>query len=379
MEMTAEKYLKKTIAAIQPADQEAMRKARERQDYLAKVPGSLGRLEEISVRIAGMTGKVTGNSAKNQGIIVCCADNGVVAEGVASAPQSVTQMQTINFTRRITGMGSQAAYFGIDVLDIDVGVKLPIPPELYTEQMIDENGRIARLIVNRRILNGTRNLAQEPAMTREETLRAFAVGIEAAEAMKKAGKDIIGVGEMGIGNSTTGANLICAYTGADPVTAIGRGGGLSNDGLAKKARVVQDAVARYKSEDPVETARGMGGLDICAMAGAYLGAASLRMPAVVDGYISIAAALLAQALCPTVTDYLFTSHLSQEPGYQAAAKKLGIKPFFSLDMKLGEASGCPIAFQIIEAGLAVMNGMKTLAEASIDADYLDEFREEGLF
>ncbi len=371
----AEEKLYALIGEIVPADREAMRLARERQDSRLKVPTSLGRLEDVGVRLAGMTGKVYGNEVKKQAVIIMSADNGVVEEGVASGPQTVTLMQTINFTRRITGIGSQAAYFGIDILDIDCGVALPIPEEFLTKDMLTADGRIAEKVVDRRLANGTRNLAKEPAMTREQAIEAFLIGFEAADAVKAARIQLVGVGEMGIGNSTSGACLISALTGAKAVAVIGRGGGLDDEGLSRKAKVVDEAVAKYTCDDPIEMARCMGGFDICAMAGAYLGAARHHLPVVIDGYISIAGALLAKAIAPVVTDYMFTSHRSEEQGYALAAEEIGIPPMFDLGMKLGEASGCPIAFKIIEAGTAIINGMKSLDEGQIDSRYLDELRE----
>ena len=375
---TDETKLAKRLSEILPLDEDAMKAAKERQDYRVKVPTSLGRLEDMSIRLAGITGKVYGNNVDKQAIVLMCADNGVVDEGVASAPQMVTLMQTINFTKRITGVGAQAAYFGIDILDIDVGVKLPVPPEYLAEDMLVD-GMIQPLVVDRRIADGTKNLAKEPALTREEAIAAIMVGIEATDAIKAAGKQIYGVGEMGIGNSTTAACIISAITGIDAEKIVGRGGGLNDEGLNKKYRVVSDAVTRYATDDPIELAASLGGYDICAMAGAYLGAAINRIPVVIDGYISISAALLAAEIAPAVKDFMFTSHFSQEPGYKAAVKKLGIRPMFDLEMKLGEASGCPIAFKIMEASCAVMNGMESLEEGQIDDSYLDELREKNLF
>jgi len=388
--MTDQELLKKTIDSIVPADAEAMAEARARQDSRVKVPGSLGRLEDISVRLAGITGRPYGSSVSKQAIIIMSADNGIAETKVASAPQTVTLMQTVNFTKRITGVGSQAAYFGIDILDIDVGVKLPIPAEYSTPDMLTADGSLATLVVDRRIANGTKNFLEEPAMSREEALRAFCVGIEAAKACKAAGKEIIGVGEMGIGNSTTGSCIICALTGAAAPDVVGRGGGLNDEGLAIKTDTVERALDMYglreMGESPntgcdfealIELTRSVGGFDICAMAGAYLGAAALRMPAVVDGFISIAAALVAKALAPDVADYLFTSHRSLESGYAIASRALGIEPMFDLGMKLGEASGCPIAFKIIEAACAVMNGMKSLDEAQVESGYLKQLKDEG--
>lgn len=379
IEEQTEDTLSSLFKQIRPLDTEAMKKAEERQAYLAKVPGTLGRLEDISIRLAGISGKITGNTTDRQVILLMCADNGVVEEGVASAPQTVTLMQTINFSKRITGVSAQAAYFGIDILDIDVGVRLPVPPELLTKDMLEKDGTLTSKIIDRNIRHSTSNLAKEPAMSRKEAVRALFIGLEAVEAAVRAGKNIIGVGEMGIGNSTTAACIIHWLTGMAADTVVGRGGGLNDKGLNKKVRVVEEAVKRYQNDDVLETARSLGGFDLFAMAGAFLGAAIYRIPAVIDGYISIASALLAQALVPSVTDFLFTSHRSKEPGYRAALGKIGIEPMFNLGMKLGEGSGCPIAFKIMEAATAVMNGMKTLAEGGIDAGYLDELREKNLF
>ena len=403
--MKEQPELKDVIERITGLKEDAVSEAKKRQDYLAKVPGSLGKLEEISIRLAGITGKPFGNDVRDQAIILMCADNGVVEEGVASAPQSVTLMQTVNFTKGITGVSSQAKYFGIDILTIDVGVKLPIPPEYITTSMMTEDDSkkptLSKLVVDRRIADGTKNFAKEPAMTREEAIRAIMIGIEAALACKKAGKNLIGIGEMGIGNTSTSSAIIAAlalYADAPSENLdetrvnklieniVGRGGGLSDIGLAKKCEVIKDALVKYEplylsdgELDAIELLSAVGGFDIAAMTGAYLGAAMHRIPAVIDGVISMAAALVATMICPTVKDYLFTSHKSKEGGYMVASEILGIEPMYDLGMRLGEGSGCPIAFKIIEAASAAMNGMKSLDEAKIDAEYLDEFREDGQF
>lgn len=377
--MSEEKKLFELIGQIGEPDCKAMEEAKQRQDYLAKPPGSLGRLEDISIKIAGITGQATGNEVKRQCVAVMSADNGVVEEGVASAPQSVTLSQTINFTRRYTGVSSMAKYFGIDLLVTDVGVAMEIPQELCTNSMLTEDGKIPVKIVNRRIANGTRNLAKEAAMTRAEAVHGIMIGIEAAEAMKKAGIQIFGVGEMGIGNTTTSSALLSALTGAPAKDVVGRGGGLNDEGLAKKIKIVDDAVNSWCMGDPIEKLSKVGGYDICAMTGAFLGAGIFRMPVVIDGFISIVAACMAKELNPRVTDYMFASHKSYEIGYNLAMDRLGLTPMFDLGMRLGEGSGCPIAFKIIETALASMNLMKTLEEASIDGDYLEEIRRDNLF
>ena len=377
--MENEKKLYELIGKIPPVDEKAISEARDRQAYLAKPPGSLGTLEDISVKIAGITGKAVGNDVTKQCIAVMSADNGVVEEGVASAPQSVTLSQTINFTRRYTGVSSMAKYFGIDLLVTDVGVAMEIPKELYTDSMLTEDGRIPVKIVNRRIANGTKNLAKEPAMTREQAVEAMLIGFEAADAAKRSGAQLFGIGEMGIGNTTTSSALLSALTGAKAEDLVGRGGGLNDEGLSKKVKIVKDVVNMYCMSDPIDKLANIGGFDICAMVGAFLGAAVNRMPVVIDGFISIVAACYARELNPRVVDYMFASHKSYEIGYTIAMDRLGLRPMFDLSMRLGEGSGCPIAFKIIETAVATMNIMKTLEEAAIDADYLEEIRRDNLF
>lgn len=358
-------------------DEAAVEEAKARQEVLAKPTGALGTLEDISIQLAGITGK-TKNSMTKQAIVIMSADNGVVEEGVASAPQSVTLSQTINFTRRLTGVSSMAKYFDIDLLVVDTGVKMAIPSSLYTDEMTEE-GRLTSKIANRRIADGTRNLAKEPAMTEDEALRAVMIGIEAAKAIKDCDYDIFGVGEMGIGNTTTSACVLAALCGKAGEEVVGRGGGLNDEGFAKKIRIVDDAIRGLYPSDVLGILARVGGFDICAMTGAFLGAAYYRIPVVIDGYISAVAALCAYRLAPKAVNFMFGSHLSKEKGYVIAMDALGIKPYFNLGMRLGEGSGCPISFKIIETACAAMNGMATFAEGAIDADYLEEGKKGNFF
>lgn len=374
-----------TIEEMGDLSESAMEAARARQEVLAKPTGALGRLEDISIQLAGITGKVKNNMQK-QAIVIMSADNGVVSEGVASAPQSVTLSQTINFTRHLTGVSSMAKYFGIDLLVIDVGVKMPIPEALYALEMTEHvcadvccQTGLTQKIVNRRIADGTKNLAKEPAMTEDEALRAIRTGMEAVEAIKRCGYDIFGVGEMGIGNTTTSACVLAALCGRSGAEVVGRGGGLNDEGLAKKIRIVDEATRGLDPADVLGILAKVGGFDICAMVGAFLGAAYYKLPAVIDGYISAVAALAAVRLAPKAAGYLFGSHLSKEQGYLIAMDALGIRPFFDLGMRLGEGSGCPISFKIIETACATMNGMATFAEGAIDADYLEEGKKGNFF
>ena len=350
---------------IAPADNAAMEKARQRQAELAKPPGSLGKLEDYSIRLAGITGNVK-NEIEKCRVIVLAADNGVTAEGVSSAPTSVTLSQVINMTRHITGMSSLAFYFGNEVVVADLG--------------IDTDRKIPG-VLDRKIRRSTGNIAKERAMTRQQVLDAIAVGLDLAADAAKDGVNAVGVGEMGIGNTTTSSAVLSALTGATPESVTGRGGGLTDQAFAVKKQVITQALVLHHPdrEDVVDVLSAVGGLDLAAMTGVFLGCALQHIPAVVDGFISIVAALCACRLNPNVKDYLFLSHASYEIGYRLAAEELGLEPCLLLDMRLGEGSGCPIAFQILKAACAVMNGMGTFAEAAIQDDYLEPIRAQDSF
>jgi nicotinate-nucleotide--dimethylbenzimidazole phosphoribosyltransferase len=364
MEYSDEK-LKELLETIKPADYEAIQKAKERQSKLAKPPGSLGGLEEISIRLAGITGRVN-NSIEKKRLIVLAADNGVVEEGVSSAPQSVTLAQTINLTRGITGASSLAKHFKDELVVVDMGVNAVIN---------------CPAVVDKKIAMGTKNIHKGPAMTREQAIRGILTGIELADAAKKEGVDAIGVGEMGIGNTTTSSAILTVLTGAAVDDTTGKGGGLTDDSFFKKKRIIEEAIALNKPDknDVVDVISKIGGFDIAAMTGVFLGSAINRVPVVIDGFISVIAALCAARLCPFVKDYLFPSHASYEKGYMMAAKELGLKPFLLLGMRLGEGSGCPIAFEVLSAACAVMNNMATFDQASINDDYLEDIRQGDKF
>lgn len=388
-----ERELEAAVARIVAPDREIEEKARERQAQLAKPPGSLGGLEDISVRIAGITGKVKNNIEKSC-VVVLCADNGVVEEGVASTPQSVTMAQTVNFTRRLTGVGALSVSFGSELLIVDMGIKDHIPQELYDDIPLRDTHKI----INRRIRPSTYNLARGPAMTREEAVRCIMTGIEMADAVASGGYDILGAGEMGIGNTTTSAAILSALTGRDSSFTCGRGGGLNDDGYAIKKQIVDEVTAEYRAsggllklaasgditqaeaaDKMIDILARMGGFDICAMAGVFIGAAASRLPAVIDGYISVVAALSASVIAPQAADYMFASHKSFEKGYMLAVEALGLKPFLSLGMRLGEGSGCPIAFDVIRGACDVMRNMATFEEAEINDEYLEEIRKGDCF
>ena len=353
------------IESILPADREAMGAARRRQAELAKPPGSLGALEDMSIRLAGIR-RTPRPRIDRCRVTVLAADNGVVAEGVSCAPQSVTVQQAVNMTRHKTGMSALAAYFGDQVQVVDVGICVPVScPQ----------------VLNRKVRFSTGDIAAEPAMTEQEALRALSVGLDLAHMAKEEGIDAVGVGEMGIGNTTTSAAVLAALTGASVEEVTGRGGGLTDGGFATKKRVLRQALALHHPDpgDPVAVLAAVGGLDLAAMAGLFLGCAHEGLAAAVDGYISIVAALCAVRLCPRVRDYLFLSHASYEIGYRLAARELELEPCLLLGMRLGEGSGCPLLFRILQGACAVLNHMATFPEAAIEDEYLTPIRQGDAF
>lgn len=357
-----QKELDALVREVLPLDRGTMTAAETYQARLAKPPGSLGRLEEISIQLAGITGRVH-NALNKKQLLVFAADNGVVAEGVSSAPQSVTKQQTINLMRGKTGAAVLAKHFGCGLTVCDVGVNA----DIYEST-----------VLNRKIAYGTQNICTGPAMTREQTLQAILTGAEIARTVDA---DVIGVGEMGIGNTTTSSAVLAVLLGADVEAVTGRGGGITEESFRKKKAVIRTAIEvnRPDRDDVVGVLSKVGGFDLAAMCGAFLGAAAARRPAVIDGLISAAAALCAVRLCPNVRGYLVPSHASFEIGYRLAMEAMDLRPLFDLGMRLGEGSGCPLAFQVLDAACAVINDMATFDEAGINDDYLDEIRRGDQF
>lgn len=350
------------LSMIHPLDTSAMEAARLRQERLAKPPGSLGRLEELSIQLAGITGKVCSRVEKTH-LLVFAADNGVVAEGVSSAPQSVTLQQTVNLTRAKTGASVLARYFGSGITVCDVGVNAEIPE---------------RAVLNRKIAWGTGNIVHGPAMTRAQAEEAVGIGGELA--MNTPG-DALGVGEMGIGNTTTSSCILAVLLGLPVDQVTGRGGGITDEAFERKKEVIARAIALNAPDpgDPLDVLAKVGGFDLAAMCGAFLGAAASRRPVVIDGFISVVAALCAVRLCPEARNYLIPSHASFEIGYRKAMEAMDLRPMLLLDMRLGEGSGCPLAFQILRAACAVINDMATFDQAGINDEYLEEIRRGDKF
>ena len=354
--------LQKILMKIAPLDEAAMTAARQRQAQLAKPPGSLGRLEDLSVQLAGITGKVH-NTVEKTHLLVFAADNGVVEENVSSAPQSVTLMQTVNLTRAKTGASTLARAFGCGITVCDVGVNADIREQA---------------VLNKKIAYGTQNIYRGPAMTREQAITALMTGYELA---MQTDADVLGIGEMGIGNTTTSSAVLAVLLDADVETVTGRGGGITDESFRRKKEVIRTAIAVNAPDknDVLDVLSKVGGFDICAMCGAFIGAAAKGRPVVIDGFISVVAALCAVRLCPNVRGYLIPSHASYEIGYRLAMDALGLEPMLLLGMRLGEGSGCPLAFEVLKAACAIINSMATFDQAGIDDGYLDEIRQGDKF
>jgi nicotinate-nucleotide--dimethylbenzimidazole phosphoribosyltransferase len=357
--------LKEYLSQIKSLDADAMAKAKARLDCLAKPPGSLGRLEDIAVRLAGISGEMFYTTDKRC-VIIMASDNGVVEEGVASAPQSVTYAQTVNFTKGLTGVAVLAKQFNADLIVVDVGINADIDNPL---------------IRNKKIRKSTWNIAKGEAMAYNEAVEAVITGIETAIEAAKDGYKLLGAGEMGIGNTTPAAAVLCALTGIAVEQAAGKGAGLKEEAYRHKIEVIKKALEINKPNiyDPIDILAVVGGFDIAAMTGVYIGAAVSRTPVVIDGFISMVAALAASQLNPAVKEYMFASHASYEQGFIHAAAALEIEPCLNLNMRLGEGSGCPLMFAVIDAASAIIKNMGTFEQANIGDEYLNEIKEGDNF
>lgn len=336
---------------IAPPDAAAMAAAGSRLDRLTKPPGSLGRLEELVVRLAGITGAVT-PCADPAVVLVFAADHGVTAEGVSAYPSEVTPQMVLNFLYGGAAINALARQASAPVRVIDVGVAADLShPNL----------------ISRKVRPGTANMAAGPAMSRVEAEQALQVGIELAQAEIAAGARCLILGEMGIGNTTPSATLLCALTGTHPELACGRGTGLDEAGLNRKIAVVRRALAFHRPDpsDPVGVLAAVGGLEIGAIAGALLAAAAARVPVLLDGFIAGAAALVACAIEPRTAAYLIAAHCSAEPGHRLVLEHLGLRPLLELNLRLGEGTGAALALPLLQGACRFMSEMATFEEAGV--------------
>ena len=345
--------LEEVIQGIVPADQEAMRRAKARWDSIAKPLGSLGALEDAVIRIAGMTGSPDVDISK-RAVVVMCADNGVVAEGVTQTGQEVTAIVAENMSTGDTSVCAMSRAAGAEVVPVDIGTVTPL-----------KGARIRQKCVRR----GTANMTQGPAMSREEAVQAILAGVEIAQELRGQGVNLLATGEMGIGNTTTSSALAAVLLNRPVEDMTGRGAGLSSEGLQRKIRAIETAV-RVNRPDPgdvLDVLHKVGGLDIAGLAGVFLGGALCRTPVLVDGFISSVAALVAARLCPQCKDYMLGSHASEEPASKLVLSELGLRPFLYAGMRLGEGTGAVAVMPLLDMGLAVYREMTTFEDTNIEA------------
>ncbi len=342
------KILTETIDSIAGLNAEVMEKAQERLDNLLKPPGSLGKLESIVKKISGMTGELQ-NTFEKKTIIAMCADNGVVEENVSSFPKDVSFLVADCMAKGIAGVAVLSRHAGADLRIVDMGLDIDTEPEG---------------IIRRKIRKGTGNISKGPAMTRDEAVKAIEIGIEIAREAIEEGSDILGTGEVGIGNTTTSSAILHALTGDSLDSLVGRGAGLDDEGLENKKMIIKKAVEINTPDpgDPIDVLAKVGGFDIAGLVGVYLAAASKKIPVVVDGFISGTAAVVAAKIKPEATGYMLASHSSAEPGAGAIREILQLDPMLNMDMRLGEGTGCALAFHIIDAATKIMKEMGTFAD-----------------
>ena len=340
------------IARIGPLDEAAMAAARARQDMLTKPRGSLGRLEALSVQLAGITGNPR-PSLQHKVIITMAGDHGVVAEGVSAYPQAVTPQMVYNFVRGGAAINVMARHVGARVVVVDMGVAAAL--EAHPN------------LVDKKVALGTGNIARGPAMSREQAVRALLAGAEVVEAEISRGLDILGTGDMGIGNTTPSTAIAAALTGRTPAELAGRGTGVDDAGLARKVATVQRALTTNQPDpgDALDVLAKVGGFEIGGLAGAILAAAAHRRPAVIDGFISTAAAMIAVRLAPQVRPYLIAAHRSQERGHALMLEWLALAPLLDLDMRLGEGTGAALGISLAEVACKILGEMATFGEAGV--------------
>ncbi|MDE2767741.1 MAG: nicotinate-nucleotide--dimethylbenzimidazole phosphoribosyltransferase [Chloroflexota bacterium] len=344
--------LDEVVASIRPADAGAMRAAMGRQQRLTKPPGSLGRLEEISIQLAGIFGTER-PIARDTTLIVAAADHGVVAQGVTGYPQAVTAQMALNFLAGGAAISVMARTRGANLVIVDAGVATPLPP--HPDLRVVSAGR------------GTRDMTQGPAMTREQAEACILAGVDIALDAAETGAHIIATGDMGIGNTTAASAITAALTGNPPGLTTGRGTGRSDPELQHKIACVEQSldVNQPDANDGIDVLRTVGGFEIGVLAGVVLGGALAGRAVVLDGFVSGAAGLIACSLCPTVLDFLIAGHRSAEPGHRIALNHLGLQPLLDLEMRLGEGTGALLATGLVEVAAACLSDMATFDEAGV--------------
>jgi len=346
--------LEKIIAGIKPLNREVMEQAKKHQAQLTKPPGSLGILEELAIKIAGIRSELFPELKKKR-VVVFAGDHGVVEEGVSAYPQEVTAQMVYNFLRGGAGINAIASKVGAEVEVVDIGVEQDFP-ELEG-------------LVSKKLRKGTRNFIKEPAMTRQEVIKAIEVGIERAQVAFEEGVDMIAGGDMGIGNTTSSSAIFSSLLNFYPEEVVGAGTGLEPEKIAHKIQIIKTAFKQYQQEidfnNPLEVLRVFGGYEIAGLVGLYLGSAEKRLICLVDGFIATAGALITIRLCPLLKDFLIFAHCSEEKGHRIVLEKIGVKPLLNLELRLGEGTGACLGMEIVESALFCHNQMATFESAGV--------------
>ena len=333
-------YLKDMLSVIKELDIDAMKVSEKRWNNIAKPLNGLGLLEEVVIKIAGITRNPNVN-LKKRAVVVMCADNGVVEEGVTQTGQEVTAIVAANMVKGETSVNNMAKCVNVDVIPVDIG----IARDMYIDGLIEK-----------KLMYGTKNMTKEPAMTKYTAIEAVECGIKIVKDLKDKGYGIIATGEMGIGNTTTSSAIAAVLLDRNVEEVTGRGAGLSSSGLDKKINSIKKAI---EINNP-------GGLDIAGLVGVFIGGAALNIPIVIDGFISAVAALVAVKICPKVKGYIIPSHLSKEPAAIAIMEELNLKPFIDCNMCLGEGTGAVSVMPLLDMAMTVYKNMSTFEEINID-------------
>ncbi|HKJ26494.1 MAG TPA: nicotinate-nucleotide--dimethylbenzimidazole phosphoribosyltransferase [Anaerolineales bacterium] len=350
--MTHNELIEKTLKAITGLNEEAKAAAQERQAMLTKPAGSLGRLEELSVQLAGVYGEPR-PKISDKVIITMAGDHGVVKSGVSAYPQEVTPQMVFNFLTGGAAINALARHVGARIVVVDMGVAFDFEPHPD--------------LVVKKIAHGTQNMTEGPAMTLEQAQQAIAAGIEVVNAEIEKGLDIVGTGDMGIGNTTPSAAIAAVFTGESPAKIAGRGTGVDDEGLKRKIAAIEKAIEvnQPNPEFGLDVLAKVGGFEIAGLAGVILGAAAQGKAVMVDGFISTAAAMIAVSLAPEVKSYLISAHHSQEYGHGLMLEWLGLKPLVDLDFRLGEGTGAALGISLAEAACKILDEMATFEEAGV--------------
>lgn len=342
--------LQAALSAVRPVDEQKTRAIQSRIDRQAKPQGSLGRLEEIARRYVAITGR---EDVRRKAVFTFAGDHGVTEEGVSAFPREVTPQMVYNFLDGGAAINALCRHAGAEVVVVDMGVDHDFPSHPG--------------LLHRKVGRGTANLAKGPAMTREEAVRSLEAGIAIAVDCREKGIDLVGTGDMGIGNTTPSSAIIAAITGVAVEAVTFRGTGIDDAALAHKVRVIEEGLRVNAPDpgDPVDVLARVGGFEIGGIAGLVLGCAAVGVPVLVDGFISTAGALIASELHPCVRDYIFSAHRSVEIGHSAMLERIGARPLLDLEMRLGEGTGAALAMTLVEGALRTLREVRTFGEAGV--------------